>query len=144
MNFLLRILSQKQALNSMIILLGAVVHFHLLVAVQVIPYTIVWAGKLNTIEEMSTMETVSIGINTFMILVLLLKANYINNSIRPWVINALIWIFVVVFAVNTIGNLFAKTAFELYFFTALTFISTLLCLRIVLDKGVDNFQDRSL
>lgn len=128
----------------MIFLLGAVVIFHILITVEVIPYTIVWAGKLNTIVEMRKMETISIGINTFMILVLLLKANYINNTIRPWVINALIWIFVVVFAVNTIGNLFAETAFELYFFTALTFISTLLCLRIVLDKGIDNFQDRSL
>ena len=121
----------------MIALLAAVILFHVLVLVQVIPYTIVWAGKINTVEEMVTMETVSIAINVILILVLSLKGNYIKSKISPGILNAIIWLFVFVFALNTIGNLFSKSSLELYLFTALTFISTLLCLRIVLErKGV--------
>jgi hypothetical protein len=134
MNFLLNRLSQKQALNCMIALLAAVIVFHVLVLVQVIPYTIVWAGKINSVEEMVTMETVSIAINVILILVLLLKGNYIKNKISTKTLNAIIWLFVIVFALNTVGNLFSKTTLELYLFTTLTFISALLCLRIVVEK----------
>ena len=118
----------------MIALLAAVILFHVLVLVQVIPYTIVWAGKINTVEEMVTMETVSIAINVILILVLSLKGNYIKSKISPGILNAIIWLFVFVFALNTIGNLFSKSSLELYLFTTLTFISTLLCLRIVLER----------
>ncbi len=134
MNMLINRFSQKQALDTMIALLSAVILFHVLIVAQVLPYTIVWAGKINSVEEMRVMEAVSISINAFMILVLLLRANYIKNKIPPTVLTALIWLFVIVFALNTIGNLYAKTALEFYLFTPLTFISALLCLRIVLEK----------
>lgn len=134
MNFLIKRVSQEQALNTMIGLLTAVILFHFLVLIQVIPYTIVWAGKINTVEEMVTMETVSISINIILILVLLLKGNYIKSKISPDVLNVIIWLFVILFALNTIGNLFSKSSLELYLFTALTFVSTLLCLRIVLER----------
>jgi hypothetical protein len=123
------------AINATIGLLSVVLLFHTLIFVQVIPYRIVWAGKLNSVKEMRVFETISILINAFIILVLLLKANYIRNNISERLVNGIIWIFVIVFIVNTIGNLFAKTNFELYVFTPLTFILSLLCLRIVLEKS---------
>jgi hypothetical protein len=67
--------------------------------------------------------------------VFLLRGNYIKNKIPEKILNWLIGFYAVLFAFNTIGNLFAKTDFELYVFTPLTFISALLCLRILIkDK----------
>ena len=131
-------ISQKQAINSMIALLSVVLLFHLSVLLQFIPYTIVWAGKLNNLQEMRVFESVSLLLGTFNMVVFLLKGNYIKHKIPMKIINAIIWFFVFLFSLNTVGNLFAKSDFELYVFTPLTFISALLCLRIVFNKKVDN------
>jgi hypothetical protein len=65
----------------------------------------------------------------------LLKAGYIQNKIPAKMLDAIILLFAVLFSLNTIGNLFAKSKFELYFFTPLTFILAVLCLRIVMNKS---------
>ena len=130
----MKTISQKQALNVMLALLTAVILFHLSVLFQIIPYTIVWAGKLNNMQEMRVFESISILICTFHISVLLLKGNYIKSKIPIKIINGILWIFVALFVLNTAGNLFAKSNFELYFFTPLTFISALLSLRILIGN----------
>ena len=129
-----KLLSQKKALNLMIALLIVVLLFHTLVLTGIIPYSIVWAGKISSVKEMRIFETVSIIINAFLIIILLLRSNYIQNSIPGRRLNVIIWVFIFLFGLNTIGNLFAKSKFELYLFTPLTFISAILCLRIVIEK----------
>jgi hypothetical protein len=130
-----KVFSYSLAINATIGLLSMVLLFHVLIFLQIIPYRIVWAGKLNSVKEMRVFETISILINVFIVLVLLVKANYIKNNISKKLVNGIIWIFVMIFIANTIGNLFATTNFELYVFTPLTFILSLLCLRIVLEKS---------
>ena len=130
------LISQKQALILMITLLTVVLLFRTLVLTGIIPYAIVWAGKISSVKEMRILEATSIIINSFLIIILLLKSDYIQNKIPIKILNAIIWLFVIFFSLNTIGNFFAKSKFELYFFTPLTFISTILCLRIVIDKKV--------
>jgi hypothetical protein len=118
----------------MIILQSLVVVFHILVLSQIIPYSIVWAGKLKNADEMRVFETVSIIINLFIIYVFLSKASYIKTFLNEKTINILIWILGVLFSLNTIGNLFSETNFELYFFGSLTFLSAFLCFKIALSK----------
>lgn len=132
---MMKLISQRQAINIMITLLTAVLVFHIMVLTGVIPYAIVWAGKISTAAEMRKLEVISILVNAFSIITLLLRANYIKNKITVKILNAIIWLLVVLFSLNTIGNLFAESQFELYFFTPLTFISAILCLRIVIDKS---------
>ena len=108
--------------------------FHTLVLTAVIPYAIVWAGKVSSVEKMKKLEVISICINAFAILIFVLKADFIKHKIPVKILNAIIWLLAVLFSLNTIGNLFAKSNFELYFFTPLTFILAVLCLRIVVDK----------
>jgi len=129
-----KLISQKQAINIMIALLNAVLVFHTLVLTAVIPYAIVWAGKVSSVEEMKKLEVISICINAFAILVFVLKADYIQHKMPVKILNAIILLLAVLFSLNTIGNLFAKSKFEFYFFTPLTFILAVLCLRIVVDK----------
>lgn len=124
-------MSKANALKVMTGLLSAVLLFHLAVLFQLIPYQIVWAGKLESVEEMRVFESVSIVINIMLIFVLRVKANNLKNGTTNRVINGLIWIFIVLFGLNTVGNLFSKNWIELVFGTALTLISSLLLWVIV-------------
>lgn len=129
-----KLITQKQAIIVTIILLVMVLVFHVLVLTETIPYTIVWAGKIGSLEEMRRFEIISICVNSLLIFIFLLRANYVQNRIPLKILNGIIWLLVVLFSLNTIGNLFAKSKFELYFFTPLTFILAILCLRIVIGK----------
>ena len=130
----MKLISQKHAINSMIGLLSVVLVFHILILIKIIPYDIVWAGKISSLEQMRKLEVVSILVNSFSIIILMLKVGYIKNKIPKNIFNVIIWLLVILFGLNTIGNLFAVSRFEVYFFTPLTFVSTILCLRIVLNK----------
>lgn len=133
MNIMKKLISHKWAINIMIALLTVVLVFHTIVLTGTISYTIVWAGKISNVADMRKLEVISICVNSFLIMILLLKANYIQNKIQIKILNAIIWLFVILFSLNTIGNLFAKSNSELFFFTPLRFISAILSLRIVID-----------
>ena len=124
-------ITPQQAIKIMLVLLSAVMVFHILVITQVIPYTIVWAGKLKNVKDMYQFEGSSIFINLMLIVMLLAKGEYIQLPVSQQFISIVLWLFVFLFALNTIGNLFAKTNFEKFVFTPLTFISSLLLFRIV-------------
>lgn len=123
--------NQTIALISMLALLTLVMIFHLSILTQIVPYDIVWAGKLKTKQEMYVFESVSILINSILITTLLIKGNYLKINISHKIINAILWIHVVLFSLNTLGNLTAKTMFEKAVFTPLTFVSAILIFIIV-------------
>lgn len=125
-------------MKLMLALLTLVMLFHLLVLSQIIPYDIVWAGKLNSIEEMYSFEIMSILVNSILMTTLLLKGNFIKHKISGKIINGIIWFFIILFTLNTIGNLFAKTIFEKVVFTPLTLISVFLLWNIVQLKSNKN------
>jgi hypothetical protein len=124
-------ITPQQAIKIMLVLLGTVMVFHILVITQVIPYNIVWAGKLKSIKDMYQFEGSSIFINLMLILILLARGQYIQLPVSQQFISIVLWLFVLLFALNTVGNLFAKTNFEKFVFTPLTFVSSLLLFRIV-------------
>lgn len=131
-------ISKRIALKLMIGLLSVVLIFHLCVLFEIISYKIVWAGKLNSKEEMYVFEAVSILINFFLIIVLCIKFQNIKKSETNRIINIIIWVFVFLFALNTLGNLFAENLIEQILGTLLTFISATLCWIIVKKKNKRN------
>lgn len=122
------------AKKGLIALFSAILLFHLLVIIGVIPYTIVWAGQLNSEVEMYKFETVSLLLNTAFLFVVLIKANYVKTTIPTTVISGLLWAMSVLFFFNTIGNLFSKSNFELLIFTPVTVILCVFSIIIALDK----------
>ena len=122
------------ALKIMIALLTAVTLFHISVITQLIPYTIVWAGKLNSLKEMYVFEAFSILSVVFLLTLILLKQYYLKREIESKILNGILWLFIVLFALNTLGNLFAKTMLEKVVFTPLTLISAIL-IWLIVRKG---------
>lgn len=123
----------KLATNSMLFMLSMIVGFHFLILTQIIPYDIVWGGRLQNIGQMRVFELVSISVNAFIIMVIALKAKYLKWNVSVKVLNVFLWLFVVLFSLNTLGNLFAETTTETIIFTPLTFISAILCCRIAIE-----------
>ena len=134
-NFLRKYIPFSFALWAMIVLNGLVIAFHLLVLTQIIPFDIVWAGKLKTVEEMVKFESISIGINILLMVLLFARAGLFKTGKFERVVVSLLWVFIFIFALNTIGNLFSETSLEMLVATPLTFVSSILCLRLALGKS---------
>lgn len=100
------------ATKIILFILAATVAFHLLIVVKVIPYHIAWGGRLQSDQDMYAFETVSILVNIFLTLVLCIKANYLKLNVPNKLINVILWCFLILFLLNTIGNIIAVTAFE--------------------------------
>ena len=111
-------------------LFGLIVFFHLGILVKWIPYTIAWGGRLSNDSEMYGFETISIVLNAVIILVLLMHARYITFSFHEKTLRLLLWLFFILFLINTIGNAFAKTTFE-KIFTFVTLLIAVLIWRIL-------------
>ncbi|MFT6324783.1 MAG: hypothetical protein ACJASQ_002880 [Crocinitomicaceae bacterium] len=124
----------ETALKLMIGLLSIVIIFHFCVLLEIISYEKVWAGRIDSLTEMRIFEIISITINVFLITTLFFKRENIKNNVANKVVNTIIWVFVFLFALNTIGNLFAKSRIEQILGTTATFISTGLCW-IIVRKG---------
>ena len=118
----------------MFFILGILLIFHFLILTEQIPYDAVWAGKLDSVEDMKSFETFSILINTFMLTVLYIKYRQLEKDINNKVIDILVWVFVGFFALNTVGNLFSNSITELILGTFLTLTSSILCFVIVNKK----------
>jgi len=109
-------------IKLLIVISVLVIVFHALILVSIIPYEIAWGGRLKTAEEMYVFETLSILITAFFIFILVQKGGYMPTCIRPKIVSAILWVFFMLFVLNTIGNLFAETNFEKCF-SLLTFMN---------------------
>lgn len=124
-------IDKRTALILMFIILGCVLVWHTLIITEQIPFDKVWAGRLKSVEEMRSFETFSIILNVFMLVILVIKYKLHLNEKKNRVIDLFIWVFVVFFSLNTIGNLFAKSIQELILGTLFTLVSAILCYKIV-------------
>lgn len=112
----------QTALVGMISIFSLTILFHLLVLTGIIPYAIVWGGNLQSPAEMYRFEAVSILLNIFFLLIVLVKGKIIQLPVREKIINILFWVMCALFALNTIGNLFATNKWEMIIFTPITLL----------------------
>ena len=125
-----KIISPQQATRAITIILSAIVLFHLLVLLKVVPHEVVWGGKFDDFESVLPFEIVSIVLNLSFILLVRFRARRLDS--KPGRIG--MWLLFAFFSLNTLGNLFAETMTEKLVFTPLTLILALLSLRLAL-KG---------
>lgn len=123
-------MKNKTSLNWMLLLNFLVIIFHLGIITKLIPYEIVWGGRLKNDRDMYVFESVSIGIILILIFILLLKGKYLRLELNERSLNFILWIYFVIFVLNTLGNLLAKTNFE-KLFSIITLISAILIWKII-------------
>ena len=85
---------------------------HVLILIKLIPYAITWGGRLQNDREMYLFESLSIIILLFFLLVLLQKGRLLKAILSEKALTIILWFYFGLFALNTIGNVFAETRFE--------------------------------
>tara|TARA_R110002072_G_scaffold95197_27_gene209942 strand:- start:14274 stop:14657 length:384 start_codon:yes stop_codon:yes gene_type:complete len=101
-------LSQKIAL----IIVIAYCIFHVLVLFKIIPYHLVWGGKIKSVNEMYILEGVALTIMLFIGAILSMKSRLVKPIFAYKTIKRILLVFTFFFILNTIGNFLAETIIE--------------------------------
>ena len=122
------------AVNTILILAVLVFVFHILIISGVIPYQYVWGGRLESNEQMLRFESISMIINLFIIFIVSIKGSYIRPYLSSRVVKVFLWIFSILFVLNSIGNLLSLNSLEAIITTPITFILALMFLRLATEE----------
>lgn len=129
---MIRRIPEVFASRSMIVIFAATIVFHFLVLGAIIPFDMVWGGRLQTADEMRSFEIISIVLNLLMMFVVAIRSSILPIAHNPTFIRVLLWLMTGLFLLNTIGNLTSVHETEKLIFTPITFVLSILCLRLAL------------
>lgn len=130
-----KLISERFAAIALLSLLLLFLLFHFLVMLGVIPFEIVWGGRLKDRSQMLRSETVSVIINLLMLAVVGIKAKMIEVVLPQLLVRLILWIMFALFILNTLGNLFSLNQFEQLVFTPVTFLLALFSLRLAISRS---------
>lgn len=80
------------------------------------------------------MESTSLLLNLIMAFVMIVRYRQITRNRKNAFVAVLIWLMVVLFGLNTVGNILAEEWLEKLIFTPITLVLVILCLRSALWK----------
>ncbi len=119
---------------GLLVILSATIVFHVLVLAKIIPYKIVWGGRLKTDADMYKFELISLILNLFFLCVISIKAGVFKVDFPENVLNYIVWAMTALFFLNTVGNLLSKNSLEKKIFTPVTILLTIFLLILALTK----------
>ncbi|MEO5681252.1 MAG: hypothetical protein ABIQ88_01360 [Chitinophagaceae bacterium] len=105
---------------------------HLALLLKLVPYRMVWGGRIKSDKQMYRFETVSIIITILFTIVLLAKAGCLGIAVPQRPITISLWIMTVLYLVNTVGNLKSNNRIEQIIFAPLTIVLVISLLVILL------------
>ena len=108
--------------------------FHVAVLMGWIPYSVVWGNRIQSRVEMIPLESFSLAMNTFLIWLLAQRIDLFKQVIPSKLFKILMWIVVVLFIVNTLGNLLSGNVIEQMVFSPVTALFAVFFMRIALEK----------
>jgi hypothetical protein len=129
-----KMFTERTASYCIFITLSLIVLFHLLVLAGIIPFQIVWGGRLTNRSQMLRFESISIVINLVMLAIVAIRAGWWNVRFHPLFITIVLWLMGALFLLNTLGNLLSINTFEKLVFTPLTLLLALCCFRLAVNK----------
>lgn len=85
---------------------------HILILVQLLPYHIVWGGKIESIKTIYFLEGIALVVMLFLGFIIAMKNKIIQPIFKHKAIKRILFVFAVFFILNTIGNLLAESIIE--------------------------------
>ena len=107
---------------GLLILLFLFLLLHFLILIKIIPYNLVWGGRLKTDKEMYRFEIFSILINSLFLIVILVQANILRIDVPGKIVTYALWLMTGLFLLNTLGNAISKNKLEQRLFTPVTIL----------------------
>ncbi len=117
---------------GLLIILSVFLLLHFIILLKIIPYDIVWGGRIKSDIEMYRFEIFSIVINAIFIIVILIQAGFLITRIPNNIITYALWIMTGLFLLNTFGNAFSKNKIERRLFTPVTILLVIFSLVLAL------------
>lgn len=105
-------IDRQTALRLLVGMTAAVMLFHVLVLLKVVPGDIVWGGRPRSDAELRSLEVISLLVNALLLHVLLQKAGRVRAVFSARALSVILWVFFALFVLNTLGNALAATVFE--------------------------------
>jgi hypothetical protein len=128
-----KLFSEQLAIYGLLVSLSMIIGFHFLVITGIIPFQIVWGGRLQNFSQMVLFETVSISLNLVMIAIVARYANFLKWRVNQAFIRIGLWAMFALFLINTIGNLFSMNELEKIIFTPVTLMLSFFSLRLAIN-----------
>jgi hypothetical protein len=126
------LIPEKLAIYGIFIILSLIVLFHLLIVTGVIPFDIVWGGRLQNHSQMLQFETISILMNLVMLGIVAIRAGFYKLNPNFPIVRIALYLMSGLFFLNTIGNLLSNNHMEKIIFTPLTVILFVFSLRLAM------------
>ena len=112
----------KIATTGLIILFSLTIVFHLLVLTGIIPYGLVWGGRLQSPADMYRFEAGSIFVNVAFLFIMLANARILRVNLSERILTFFLFFMAFLFLLNTVGNLLSNNPQEKLIFTPITAI----------------------
>ena len=119
---------------GLLILLSLFLVLHFMILLKLIPYNLVWGGRLKSDKAMVRFEIFSIAINAVFVIVILLQTNVLAIDIPKKTITYALWLMAGLFFLNTCGNAFSKNKIEQRVFTPITILLTIFSLILAISN----------
>jgi hypothetical protein len=129
-----RRIAKRTAANIALGAFSFILLFHLAVLLGFVPLDMVWGGRLENAEQMRLFESVAIAVNLFMATLVVWSVGYRPSPLPPKVLRGLLWAMAALFALNTVGNLFALNSLESILFTPVTAALSVLMARLAMKE----------
>lgn len=125
------------AIKLFLFITTVVLIFHGLVIFEVIPYKYVWGGRLKSVEQMYIFQAFSVFLNVLILIVVLIRGEYIQPHMPISTTIGFSWFFVVLFSLSTIGNISSLDSLESKLFTPVAIMLGILFLRLAIKEKKD-------
>ena len=119
---------------GLLILLSLFLVLHFIIIIKLIPYNLVWGGRLKSDREMYRFEIFSILMNSLFVIVILVQGHFLTIEIPKKIITYALWLMAGLFLLNTLGNVTSKSKFEQRLFTPITILLAIFSLILALSN----------
>lgn len=93
---------------------------HILVLVRVVPYQMVWGGRIDSLQALYIAESISLTLNGIILTMVLGFLQKLPFRFSPIAYRAGFTLISVLFGINTVGNLLSHNSIERALFTPIT------------------------
>jgi hypothetical protein len=119
---------------GLLILLSMFLVLHFIILLKLIPYNLVWGGRLKSDKEMYRFEIFSILINSLFVIIILVQASFLTIDIPKKITTYALWLMTGLFLLNTLGNVTSKNKLEQRAFTPITIMLAIFSLILALSN----------
>ena len=119
---------------GLLILLSLFLLLHFSILIKIIPYNLIWGGRLKSEKEMVRFEIFSILINSLFVIVTLTRMSLLTIDMPKNVITYSLCFMTGLFLLNTLGNITSKNKLEQRLFTPITILLAIFSLILLFSN----------